>query len=269
METARLQALVTGGVTVSDAAVRDAYRVQGTKVKFDYAVVSSDDLKKTINPSDADLQAYFKQNAAQVCERHPRDAQDRVHRVRRIEASRRQAAGQRRRDPGLLRRARGRVQDRRAGEDAPHPDHVRRPAPMRRRDAAAKAKAQDVLKQVQAGGNFADLAKKYSEDPGSKDQGGELPLIPTASLDPAYAKAAMALNPGQTSGPGEVGLRLSHHPDGAEDRGRRKAAGGCEGLDRAGPGAAEAGCGGTTVRAAARCRCSRRTVWIRPPPHMV
>ena len=36
-------------------------------------------------------------------------------------------------------------------------------------DAAAKAKAQDVLKQVQAGGNFADLAKKYSEDPGSKD----------------------------------------------------------------------------------------------------
>jgi peptidyl-prolyl cis-trans isomerase D len=67
-------------------------------------------------------------------------------------------------------------------------------------DNAAKAKAQDVLKQLQAGGNFADLAKKYSDDPGSKDQGGELPLMPTAGLDPAYAKAAMALNPGQTSG---------------------------------------------------------------------
>jgi peptidyl-prolyl cis-trans isomerase D len=66
-------------------------------------------------------------------------------------------------------------------------------------DAAAKAKAQDVLRQVKAGGNFADLAKKYSDDPGSKDQGGELPLIPTSSLDPAYAQAAMALNPGQTS----------------------------------------------------------------------
>jgi peptidyl-prolyl cis-trans isomerase D len=67
-------------------------------------------------------------------------------------------------------------------------------------DSAAKAKAQDVLKQLQAGGNFADLAKKFSDDPGSKDQGGELPLIPTSQLDPAYAKAAMALNPGQTSG---------------------------------------------------------------------
>ena len=66
-------------------------------------------------------------------------------------------------------------------------------------DAAAKAKAADILKQVKAGGNFADLAKKYSEDPGSKDQGGELPMIPTSGLDPAYAQAAMALNPGQTS----------------------------------------------------------------------
>jgi peptidyl-prolyl cis-trans isomerase D len=67
-------------------------------------------------------------------------------------------------------------------------------------DAAAKAKAEDILKQVKAGGNFADLAKKNSDDPGSKDQGGELPMIATGSLDPVYAKAAMALNPGQTSG---------------------------------------------------------------------
>jgi len=67
-------------------------------------------------------------------------------------------------------------------------------------DAAAKSKAQDILKQLKAGGNFADLAKKNSEDPGSKDQGGELPMIATSSLDPAYAQAAMALNPGQTSG---------------------------------------------------------------------
>ena len=52
---------------------------------------------------------------------------------------------------------------------------------------------------MKAGGNFADLARKFSEDPGSKDKGGELPMIPTAQLDPAYAKAAMALNPGQTS----------------------------------------------------------------------
>jgi peptidyl-prolyl cis-trans isomerase D len=55
------------------------------------------------------------------------------------------------------------------------------------------------LKQIQGGANFADLAKKNSDDPGSKDSGGELPMYPTSGLDPAYAKAAMALSPGQTS----------------------------------------------------------------------
>ena len=64
MELNRLQALITGGVTVSDAAVREAYKTSGTKVKFDYVVISSDDLRKSINPSDADLQTFFKSNAA-------------------------------------------------------------------------------------------------------------------------------------------------------------------------------------------------------------
>ena len=59
MELNRLQALITGGVSVSDAAVRAAYLANGTKVKFDYAVISADDLSKTINPTDAELEKFF------------------------------------------------------------------------------------------------------------------------------------------------------------------------------------------------------------------
>src|SRR6202789_3980632 len=64
IELQRLQALVTGGVSVADSAVRAQYLQTGTKVKFDYAVISGSDLKNTINPSDADLQAFFKTAAA-------------------------------------------------------------------------------------------------------------------------------------------------------------------------------------------------------------
>jgi peptidyl-prolyl cis-trans isomerase D len=199
MELNRLQALVTGGVTVSDNAVREAYRTQGMKVKFDYAVVSAEDLKKTIDPTDAELQAYFKQNAAKYAKAIPEtrkieyisfdvsklpggkqpitDAE--------IQAYYNAHAAEYKTEEQV--KTRHILIDSKAGADA-------------QTDAAAKAKAQDVLNQLQHGANFADLAKKYSEDPGSKDQGGELPLIPTAQLDPAYAKAAMALNPGQTSG---------------------------------------------------------------------
>jgi peptidyl-prolyl cis-trans isomerase D len=60
----RLQALITAGVTVGDQEVRDTYRKDNVKIKFDYAVISVDDLRKQINPSDADLEAFFKKNSA-------------------------------------------------------------------------------------------------------------------------------------------------------------------------------------------------------------
>ncbi len=58
-------------MSVSDNAVRTAYLEQGQKVKFTYAVVSGEDIKKTINPSDAELEAFFKQNAARYANAVP------------------------------------------------------------------------------------------------------------------------------------------------------------------------------------------------------
>jgi peptidyl-prolyl cis-trans isomerase D len=198
IELQRLEAMVTGGLTVSDSAVRDAFRKEGTKVKFDYAVISSADVTKTINPSDADLEAFFKQNATHYATAAPE--------TRKIEFFAF--------DPSNIPGGKPTVSD--AEVQAYYTQHqtdynvdeqvqtrhilvmVPRGADAKT-DAAAKAKAQDALNQVKAGGNFAELAKKYSDDPGSKDKGGELPMIPTSGLDPAYAKAAMALNQGQTS----------------------------------------------------------------------
>jgi peptidyl-prolyl cis-trans isomerase D len=44
-------------------------------------------------------------------------------------------------------------------------------------DAKMKALAEDVFKRIKAGASFAAMAKQYSEDPGSKDNGGEYPNI--------------------------------------------------------------------------------------------
>jgi peptidyl-prolyl cis-trans isomerase D len=198
LEIQRLQSLVTGGVAVSDAAVRSEYMKQGTKIQFDYAVISADDIKKTLAPSDTDLQAFFKQNAERYATAVPEQRKLQVFSFLNTDI------------PGA--KATPSDADVQAYYSA-HQDQYKVPEEVQTRhilisaakgadsktDAAAKAKAEDVLKQLKAGGNFADLAKKYSEDPGSKDKGGELPMIATAQLDPAYAKAAMALNPGQTS----------------------------------------------------------------------
>ena len=199
LEIQRLQALVSGGVSVSDAAVRADYLKTGTKVKFDYAVISAASISATINPSDADLQAFFKQNAARYASAVP---EQRKITFFSFDSSNLPGGGAAPVSDAEI-----------AAYYAAHQDQYKQAEQVKTRhilitvakgadaktDAAAKAKAEDILKQVKAGGNFADLAKKNSDDPGSKDQGGELPLYPTSGLDPAYAKAAMALNPGQTS----------------------------------------------------------------------
>jgi peptidyl-prolyl cis-trans isomerase D len=193
LELERLQTLVTGGVTVSDAAVRADYMQSGTKVKFDYAVISSSDVMKNISATDAQLQDFFKKNAARYATAVPETRQIQFFAI----------------DNSQIPGGAATVSD--ADVQAYYNAHQQQyatPAQVKTRHilisvpAGADAKtdaAEDVLKQLKAGGNFADLAKKDSDDPGSKEQGGELPMIPTASLDPAYAQAAMALNPGQTS----------------------------------------------------------------------
>jgi parvulin-like peptidyl-prolyl isomerase len=68
-----------------------------------------------------------------------------------------------------------------------------------------KKQIDDVLKQARGGTDFATLAKQYSEDPGSKENGGELPPFAKASADPTHAMvpefetAAFALTNNQIS----------------------------------------------------------------------
>ncbi len=198
MELNRLQALITGGVTVSDNAVREAYKVDGTKVKFDYVVISADDVRKGINPSDAELQAFFKSNAARYASAMP---ETRKIKYATFDASNLPGGRPQVSDADVLAYYNAH-KDQYAVKEQVKTRHILIAVPAgadAKTDAAAKAKAADLLKQIKAGGNFADLASKNSDDPGSKTQGGELPMYPTSGLDPAYAKAAMALNPGQTS----------------------------------------------------------------------
>ncbi|MEW5757164.1 MAG: SurA N-terminal domain-containing protein [Pseudomonadota bacterium] len=64
---------------------------------------------------------------------------------------------------------------------------------------AAKAKAEDLLAKIKAGGDFAALAKANSDDPGSADFGGSLGLIKRGEMVPEFDKVAFSLAQGEVS----------------------------------------------------------------------
>jgi len=62
-----------------------------------------------------------------------------------------------------------------------------------------RSQAEDVLKRVRGGEDFAKLAQQFSTDPGSKEKGGDLGWFGHGQMVPEFEQAAFALKPGQVS----------------------------------------------------------------------
>ena len=76
-------------------------------------------------------------------------------------------------------------------------------------DAAALKEAQDVLAQAKAGKDFGELAKQYSKDPGSAQNGGDLGWADKSTFVPAFADALFSMRPGEIRGP--VKTQFGYH----------------------------------------------------------
>ena len=73
-------------------------------------------------------------------------------------------------------------------------------APLSADQQQAKRKQiDDILKRIRGGADFAALAKQYSEDPSSKDNGGEMPAFPRGQMAPEFEAAAFSLTNNQVS----------------------------------------------------------------------
>ena len=79
---------------------------------------------------------------------------------------------------------------------------------------SALAQAQQVLAQVKAGKDFGELAKQYSQDPGSAKNGGDLGWAERGSFVAPFADALFGMQVGEIKGPGQDPVRLPHHPPG-------------------------------------------------------
>jgi len=66
-------------------------------------------------------------------------------------------------------------------------------------DADARKKLEEIRKQILAGADFAEMAKKHSEDPATSASGGDMGVIRPDRVIPPIIEAAHSLSPGQVS----------------------------------------------------------------------
>jgi peptidyl-prolyl cis-trans isomerase D len=191
----KFRKLVTDGISVGPAELQDEFRYKNEKVKLDYALIKPEDLEAKISPDDAETRAAYEKNKSkyQVPERRvARYALVDVNQIRQsVQVS----------DDMLKQQYMNNIQQYQVPNRV-HVQHILFMTVGKTTDAEVeeiKTKAEDVLKQVKKGGKFEDLAKKYSEDPGSKDKGGDLSWITQGQTVPEFEKTAFSLAPGQVS----------------------------------------------------------------------
>jgi len=195
MLAARLESIELQSLIVSDADARAEYQRKNLKVGLQYIGFDSKDFTAKVNRDPAAVKAYFDKNRAQF----------RIPERRNIEL--------------ITGAVSDFVQTAQVSDSQLHQeyqdniDSYRTPERVKVRHiliktqgkpkddvAKLKVKAEGILKQLQHGGDFADLAKKNSEDPGSAEKGGELGWIVRGQTVPNFEKTAFSLQPGQLSG---------------------------------------------------------------------
>jgi peptidyl-prolyl cis-trans isomerase D len=198
----KLQALISGSAGVSDREIHDQFIKQNSKVKFDYAVLKQDDLRKGLHPTDQELKAFYESHKASYANSVP---ERRKVKYALIDTGKAEADVQL--TPDDLRAYYDQHRDSYRVPEQAKVSHILIKTPLPGPDgkvdekgaAEAQRRAEDLLKQLKSGAKLEDLAKKYSEDPGSAKQGGSLGWIGKGQTVPEFEKTAFSLPKGQIS----------------------------------------------------------------------
>jgi peptidyl-prolyl cis-trans isomerase D len=190
----KFKKLVTDGVSVGPSELQDEFKYKNEKVKLDYAFIKPEDLEAKITPDEAEIKAAYEKNRSryQIPER-------RVVRYGLVDLNQLRQTAQVS-DDELKAQYQQNIQQYEVANRV-HVEHVLLMT-VGKTDAEVeeiRQKAEDVLKQAKKGAKFEDLAKKYSEDPGTKDKGGDLGWITQGQTVPEFEKTAFTLDKGKIS----------------------------------------------------------------------
>jgi peptidyl-prolyl cis-trans isomerase D len=190
----KFRRLVTDGVSAGPAELAEQFRYQNEKVKLVYALVKPEDLEAKISLDEAAIKAAYEKDKARYQVPEKRVVEYGLVDLAKLRQTVKVS------DDELKLKYQQNIQDYQV------PNRVRAEhillMTVGKPDAEVdeiRKKAEDVLKQVKKGAKFDELAKKYSEDPGSKEKGGDLGWLVQGQTVAEFERAAFSLAPGSVS----------------------------------------------------------------------
>jgi peptidyl-prolyl cis-trans isomerase D len=187
----KLRAALTDWMAVSDSDVQREYNQRNEKVKLQVVALTEAKFRSGVTVTDADIASHFEAHKAEY-----RIGEQR--KIKYILLDREQARLKVSVPPSdIQRHYNDNIQQYQT------PEQVKASHILLKTDgkdeATVRKQAEDVLKEVKSGGDFAALAKKYSEDEGSKANGGDLDYFGRGRMVPEFENVAFTLAPGQVS----------------------------------------------------------------------
>jgi peptidyl-prolyl cis-trans isomerase D len=189
----RLKRLVTDNVLVGDEEVKRSYKQSNDKVQIEYVRVPAQAFRPQIQLDEEKIREFYEQNKSRYMTQEMRTVK--ALRVRPADIPEPEV------NDAELRAFYDRNLSRYQVDERVRASHIILMTMGKSEEEIkqVEARAQEVLAKVKAGGDFAELAKQYSEDTGNKDQGGDLGWVVRGQMVPAFEQATFALQPGQIS----------------------------------------------------------------------
>jgi peptidyl-prolyl cis-trans isomerase D len=187
----KLRAALTDWMAVSDADVQREYNQRNEKVKLQVVALTAANFRDGITVTDADVAAHFEAHKAEY--RVGEQRKIRYILLDRDQARLKVAVP----DTDVQRYYNDNIQQYQTPEQV-KASHILFQTEGKD-EAAVRKQAETVLQQVKSGGDFAELAKKFSEDEGSKASGGDLDYFSRGRMVPEFENVAFTLQPGQVS----------------------------------------------------------------------
>jgi peptidyl-prolyl cis-trans isomerase D len=187
----RLRASLTDWLSIPDKDVEQEYRRRNDKVKLAVVTFSADTFRAQAAATDADVASYFEGHKADF----------KIPEKRKIRYLLIDIDGMRAKIvvPAVdVERSYNNSIEQYTTPEQVRASHILLKTEGKD-DAAVKAQASDVLKQAKAGADFAELAKKYSEDVDSAKNGGDLDYFAKGKMVPEFDQVAFGMQPGQIS----------------------------------------------------------------------